>query len=220
MLSGCEDCNCDPLGVHANNLQCDSSTGQCQCKHNVVGRMCQRCAFGYWAFPHCQLCDCDVRGSAEEICDQDTAHCFCKENVHGPACDTCKSGTFNLEQSNPGGCSKCFCFGKASTCTTSQMYRSHVTSMEDWSGAVILTGNVASRSAFDRLRHSDGAVTAQLNELLPEDGSFYFSAPLTYLGNKITSYGGLLNYTILFTEGTAGSQFCRIEIPIPPSGMI
>merc|ERR1711911_220331 len=92
--------------------------------------------------------------------------------------------------------------------------------MEDWSGAVILTGNVASRSAFDRLRHSDGAVTAQLNELLPEDGSFYFSAPLTYLGNKITSYGGLLNYTILFTEGTAGSQFCRIEIPIPPSGMI
>ena len=76
--------------------------------------------------------------------------------------------------------------------------------MEDWSGAVILTGNVASRATFDRVFHADGAVTAQLYELLPEDGSFYFSAPITYLGNKITSYGGLLNYTVLFTEGTAG----------------
>ena len=76
--------------------------------------------------------------------------------------------------------------------------------MDDWSGAVILTGNVASRSAFDRIRHHQGAATAQLNELLPEDGSFYFSAPPTYLGNKITSYGGSLKYTVLFTEGTAG----------------
>ena len=98
-IIGCEDCTCNAQGVHNGNLQCDSFTGQCQCKHNVVGRMCERCAFGYWviaihnflfnsciqfltfktkAFPYCQLCDCDVRGSAEEICDQETAQCYCK----------------------------------------------------------------------------------------------------------------------------------------------
>ena len=48
------------------------------------------------AFPLCQLCNCDVRGAAEEICDQETSQCYCKENVHGPSCDTCKPGTFNL----------------------------------------------------------------------------------------------------------------------------
>ena len=37
-IIGCEECKCSNLGVRAGNLQCDTSTGQCECKHNVVGR--------------------------------------------------------------------------------------------------------------------------------------------------------------------------------------
>ena len=183
-IIGCEDCNCSPLGVFSNNLQCDSSTGQCQCKQNVVSRTCERCAFGYWAFPHCQLCDCDVRGASEEICDQDTVQCFCKENVHGPSCDTCKPGTFDLQEANPRGCNKCFCFGKASTCTSSQLYRSKVTDMTEWSGTTVSIGSTASRRSAQQIQAYDQTIRAVLSGLLPEDGTFYFSAPATYLANK------------------------------------
>ena len=32
--------------------------------------MCDQCVDGYWAFPFCQLCQCDLRGTTEKICDQ------------------------------------------------------------------------------------------------------------------------------------------------------
>ncbi len=47
---------------------------------------------------------------------------MCKPNVESSGrasqfgCDVCQSGTFNLVESNPDGCTKCFCFGKASSC--------------------------------------------------------------------------------------------------------
>ena len=33
----------------------------------------------------------------------------------------------------------------------------------------------------------------------------YFSAPPAYLGNKLTAYGGALNYTIFYTTGLFGT---------------
>ena len=47
---------------------------------------------------------------------QTTAACLCKPNVEGDACDTCQQGKFNLQASNPDGCSDCFCFGKTEYC--------------------------------------------------------------------------------------------------------
>lgn len=35
-------CNCNPDG--SRTLQCDPSTGNCQCKHNIEGRVCDQCA--------------------------------------------------------------------------------------------------------------------------------------------------------------------------------
>lgn len=48
------------------------------CKKNVVGRTCDKCAAGYFQFPDCEQCECELKGSTEEICDQETAICFCK----------------------------------------------------------------------------------------------------------------------------------------------
>ena len=65
-------------------------------------------------------------------------------------------------------------------------------------------GSVSSRRSVDQVQSYDQTVRAVLSDFLPEDGSFYFSAPVTYLANKLTSYGGNLNYTITYIAGTAG----------------
>lgn len=94
-----------------------------RCKPNIVGRTCDKCKAGYWAFPHCQLCNCDLRGTKDDICNPDNAKCDCKENVHGESCDQCKPGTFFLEENNPLGCTKCFCFGTTDRCSSGYLYR-------------------------------------------------------------------------------------------------
>lgn len=57
---------------------------------------------------------------------QDTSDCYCKANVYGQACDLCKDGTFNIQEKNDEGCSKCFCFGKTTRCQSSNLYRTEV----------------------------------------------------------------------------------------------
>ena len=98
-----------------------------------------------------------------------------------------------FQESNPRGCNKCFCFSKASTCTSSQFWRAQVSDMNQWTGTAVVTaspnGGAASSWAGGRdstleVRTYDQMVRAVLNNLLPEDGTFYFSAPAIYLGNK------------------------------------
>lgn len=57
---------------------------------------------------------------------QNSAECFCKPNVYGQACDLCKEGTFNIQENNADGCTKCFCSGKTSRCSSSNLYRTQV----------------------------------------------------------------------------------------------
>jgi len=86
------------------------------CRPNVVGRSCDKCKNGFHSFPNCIPCRCDVRGTTYEICDQEDESCFCKKHVQGMACEACVEGTYNLQASNPEGCTKCFCFGKTTRC--------------------------------------------------------------------------------------------------------
>ena len=51
-----------------------------------------------------------------EVCDQEDETCFCKKNVQGTECKYCSDGTYNLQEKNPEGCTKCFCFGKTTRC--------------------------------------------------------------------------------------------------------
>ncbi|CAF88527.1 unnamed protein product, partial [Tetraodon nigroviridis] len=37
-------------------------------------------------------------------------------NVMGANCDLCKPGFYNLQASNPLGCTDCFCFGVSDVC--------------------------------------------------------------------------------------------------------
>ena len=123
---GCTDCNCKPEGVLNGNLDCDLDTGACDCKANVVGRTCDVCENGFWNYPDCEQCDCDPAGTTQTICDRETSSCSCKGNTGGLTCGECQPGTYNLEASNPEGCTKCFCFGITSTCTSSNLIRTEV----------------------------------------------------------------------------------------------
>ncbi|KAG8193252.1 hypothetical protein JTE90_005598 [Oedothorax gibbosus] len=196
-IIGCEECSCNHLGTINSNLQCDLQTGQCQCKTNIVGRTCEKCKQGYWAFPHCQLCNCDLRGTTADICEEESARCHCKDNVYGDSCDQCKPGTFYLEEVNPLGCSKCFCFGTTDRCSSGYLFKTQILTMSDWGSTVIdVNDEMKSVAAEVLLYERDDLVQAILPPEMPEGSIFYFKAPSSYLGNKLSSYGGILAYTV------------------------
>lgn len=202
-IIGCEECHCNPLGVRRGRLQCDLQTGECDCKPNVVTRTCDRCQAGYWNFPRCQLCECDLRGAAPEICDPSSAQCFCKDNVFGRQCDQCQLGTFNLEEKNPAGCTKCFCFGRTDRCSSSILWWKQI---QDATGpyeaaALLLTSFGVQEHEVTSYRPNvlevlGGDVVLTMPFSTSPDVVYFFVASDAFLGNKVTSYGGKFRYTI------------------------
>ena len=96
------------------------------CKANIGGRRCNQCVPGYSYFPRCVPCSCDRKGTTDDVCDQDSARCLCKDNVQGVQCSQCAPETFYLEDRNPKGCTKCFCFGHTTNCQSSNLRREQV----------------------------------------------------------------------------------------------
>lgn len=46
--TGCEECNCDPIGSLGRS--CDQGSGQCQCKKGVTGLKCDQCQSFFYGF--------------------------------------------------------------------------------------------------------------------------------------------------------------------------
>lgn len=53
--------------------------GQCPCKEGYAGEKCDRCQFGYKAYPTCVRCECSRAGSVNE--DPCSEPCLCKVRV-------------------------------------------------------------------------------------------------------------------------------------------
>ncbi|XP_072512537.1 laminin subunit alpha-5 isoform X2 [Salminus brasiliensis] len=190
-LVGCEMCNCSRPGVTAQDINCDTNSGQCRCKANIIGRQCDRCAAGFYGYPNCRPCDCNEAGTEKNVCNSITGQCLCKENVEGSRCDQCRLGTFHLDPTNPKGCTKCFCFGATDRCRSSDKRRKEIMDMDGW---VLLRGD---RQEVPVSVYPDqDLVEADLSDVPDVYQDLHWHAPHTYLGDKVSSYGGYLRYRL------------------------
>ncbi|XP_071940937.1 laminin-like protein epi-1 [Antedon mediterranea] len=191
-IAGCIECECDDRGTEGDINKCDRVSGQCNCKPNVGGRRCDQCLPGFHSYPFCSVCNCQLPGTVERVCDDVSADCICKENVVGEFCDECSRNTFHLVERNSKGCTSCFCFGITSDCAAStNLYRQQVNSMSGW--------NVTKPSDSEIVKNDDTLTWYARNTANNDDPiTVYWIAPTEYLGNKITSYGGQLRYTVYY----------------------
>ncbi|KAH3831938.1 hypothetical protein DPMN_105211 [Dreissena polymorpha] len=190
-LIGCQECKCSPQGVIDGDRNCEETTGQCRCLPGIGGRKCDYCLAGFYSYPLCRECDCDRYGTVGDICNPDYGTCICKENVVGDRCDQCAINTFNLEPTNPEGCTSCFCFGNTANCRESDLRWSSVIDMSGWNITNTVDGQL-------REARTTIAVLDALNKISNTSTSMYWKAPKPYLGNKVKSYGGFLHYKIIF----------------------
>ncbi|CAJ0956348.1 unnamed protein product [Ranitomeya imitator] len=127
------------------------------------------------------------------------------ENVEGHNCEQCRLGTFFLDSDNPKGCTRCFCFGATDRCHTGSKYRTQFSDMRGW----ILVGGDRQEVEITELL-AEGLIEADLSDVPDVYQEFYWHAPRSYLGDRVSSYGGLLRYE-LNSEAIRGDQ---IYIPV------
>uniref|UniRef100_A0A8C4F0L3 Laminin subunit alpha 3 n=1 Tax=Dicentrarchus labrax TaxID=13489 RepID=A0A8C4F0L3_DICLA len=188
-LLGCEGCECSPNGIKANaGPDCDRITGQCTCKPRIWGRQCDRCAPGYYRFPDCVPCDCNQGGVTPAVCHPDTGRCLCKKNVAGGKCDICREGSFYFDPSSPHGCTSCFCFGATDQCQSSSKRRGKFVEMQAW------RLESPDQEVSSVLNTASNTVVADIQELPPTVQTLHWVAPSSYLGDRVSSYGGFLTY--------------------------
>uniref|UniRef100_A0A8C6Y3U8 Laminin subunit alpha-1 n=1 Tax=Naja naja TaxID=35670 RepID=A0A8C6Y3U8_NAJNA len=225
----CRPCECDLLGsfgfdcVKDNNHadpQKGIQPGQCHCKEGYAGKKCDHCAFGYKGYPNCIHCNCSLIGSIND--DPCTEPCLCKENVEGENCDHCKSGFYNLQERNPQGCTECFCFGVSDVCESLPWSSTKVSSVIGWEVTTLYSSKTIQpqEDQFDKSHQisiNDTEVAKVLNP------PYYWSAPKSYLGNKLTSFGGYLKYTVSYDipmDSTDSDLVSSVDVIIQGNGHI
>ncbi|XP_062987367.1 laminin subunit alpha-1 [Elgaria multicarinata webbii] len=195
-------------------------SGQCHCKEGYAGEKCDRCAFGYKGYPNCIRCNCSLVGSIND--DPCTEPCLCKENVEGENCDRCKPGFYNLQERNPHGCTECFCFGVSDVCESLSWPISQMSSMNGW----LVTDPYTSKTIQPQQGHFEGPRQISINNIAAAKilkSPYYWSAPKPYLGNKLTSFGGYLKYTVFYDipmDSTDSDLVSNVDVIIQGNGHI
>ncbi|XP_023158823.1 laminin subunit alpha-1 isoform X2 [Ceratitis capitata] len=222
---GCRQCACDRIG--SIGQLCESLNGQCQCREGYAGRQCDTCAIGYFGYPECRRCNCNVDGSFVHhadgaiTCDAN-GQCPCKALVVGLKCDTCMKSTFGLSALNPEGCTRCFCFGRSSECVQSEWSWGHIRMAEARNLSVqYLRPQYVTNTEYEYIvvvqmagakSYREDAEIHLLNDLnlIPRStgnvsiGAYtnffhplYFQLPPQFYGDRTSSYGGYLYFTLL-----------------------
>lgn len=216
----CQPCPC-PLPNRDNQFSTKCHLGGdndvvCECPTGYTGRRCERCEDGYvgnplapggrctpQAPPTPSPSHCDPRGTSHE----DRGQCICKEHVIGSRCDQCAPNSFLLNYNSPTGCIDCFCMGVSTQCSSSTYYRDNVRlSFENQRSdplAVVSGYEQPEPVRSDLVSIYSNEV--QLRGISNSDNEvFYWSLPQRFLGDKVTSYGGNLTFTIRYTSVPGG----------------
>ena len=75
-------CSCNTLG--SVDASCQNMTGQCNCRPNVIGRICDDCAentFDFRSGEGCKLCQCHPQGSKSQQCNLVSSGCQLKSTL-------------------------------------------------------------------------------------------------------------------------------------------
>ncbi|XP_058618891.1 basement membrane-specific heparan sulfate proteoglycan core protein isoform X18 [Onychostoma macrolepis] len=182
---------------HDNQATCDA------CRPGYTGRRCEKCAPGYVGKPlqpngQCipapnVITKCDNRGTINPI----SKPCYCKANVVGALCDECKNGAFNLAADNPEGCLQCFCMGVTKQCASSTWSRDQVRGGVN--GQLFTLSNAANtRTISEGINQRVSAeVVYRSFTSIPND-IYYWVLPQNFRGDKVTAYGGELQYRMRY----------------------
>lgn len=98
-----------------------------------------------------------------------------------------------MTDSNPAGCTECFCSGASSACQPSQLYRQQIPT-NIFGDKFILTNRDHTFTAPDEAE-IDLASNKYTSYISGAD-TYYWSLPKTFLGNQVLSYGGHINFTV------------------------
>ncbi|XP_038216735.1 basement membrane-specific heparan sulfate proteoglycan core protein-like isoform X6 [Zerene cesonia] len=222
----CRPCPC-PLTNRENQFARTCSLGPsgvvyCDCNPGYEGNDCSRCAPNYYGNPlipgdSCKpkpSDNCNALGTAQVRLPDE---CVCKDNVQGRFCDQCKSGTFFLSNDFRYGCASCFCSGVSQQCMSSNLRRKTTTvrfNVPQIVGQVKLYKSAPFGSGGS-VRYNAPIETDVQPELYggeitltsfdrAQPSIYYWSLPISFAGDKVTSYGGFLNYVLHHVPAPGG----------------
>ncbi|XP_041377591.1 basement membrane-specific heparan sulfate proteoglycan core protein-like isoform X3 [Gigantopelta aegis] len=231
----CQKCPC-PLTERPNQfsttcvLDNDNQVTCTNCPVGHTGRRCEICLPGYQGNPlqpgdYCKVpdidCGCDASGTVPNTqCDPATQQCQCKAYVQGQKCRHCVEGYFNLDERNTQGCLACFCMGITNQCSSSSYYRDTIRPLwaNDGTHNFGLTNRRLSRMIKDgfTVDASRNQITfTQFQDVQRERESLFFQLPPRFRGNKVSSYGGSLKFTLQYTVAyDSGNTYMDVDVEL------
>nr|XP_055044545.1 laminin subunit beta-2 [Misgurnus anguillicaudatus] len=98
LAQDCRRCTCVTAGTLEayctdEVCHCDSRTGQCPCKRNVIGHNCDQCAPNHWNFGSdsgCAPCGCPQPNALTTHCNMFSGQCHCQPGFGGRQCNECE----------------------------------------------------------------------------------------------------------------------------------
>lgn len=207
----CKPCPCPTPGQsRARSCSMDGRGNPvCHCEREYTGQRCELCAPGYIGNPlsprgcyRGPVNNCDTDGTQQATPD---GRCICKPEVEGARCDQCARGAFYLHWR---GCVNCFCMGVAQQCSSSSLYRDTIRSnfvSNQASDFALVLGYDNPEPVAARMPVQNKEITfREFNAI--DDTTHYWSLPPAFLGNKLTSYGGNLTYTVRYSSSNGGAS--------------
>ncbi|EAA44666.5 AGAP003656-PA [Anopheles gambiae str. PEST] len=203
----CAPCPCPVAGEKSRARSCylDSRDNVvCQCDRGYAGERCMECEDGYVGNPLGEGCfprpvtNCNALGTERIGSDR---RCYCKPGIEGTYCDRCAAQHFYMHEK---GCVECFCMGLTNVCSSTTWVRDtiHASFADGRSGFSLISDYTNPSIVANALPVSNREIVYR--NFGASDDTFYWRLPNQFLGNKLTSFGGHLNYTLRYTPHSSG----------------
>ncbi|XP_053695300.1 basement membrane-specific heparan sulfate proteoglycan core protein isoform X2 [Sabethes cyaneus] len=205
----CQPCPCHIPNDKSKAVTCflnNYNVVVCNCDKGYIGDRCQLCAPGYIGNPMVGGCllpppsNCNPKGTKQIL---QNGRCLCKTGVTGDYCDRCQLEHFFM---NENGCVECFCMGVSRTCTSTSLIKDTLQASfsngQSGSGFSLISDYINPAIVATDLPTSSREIVYR--NFGTSDNTFYWRLPAKFLGNKLGSYGGFLNYTLRYTPHSSG----------------